>query len=270
MTGPRSPEADGRARVAAQVRGQLGAIFGTIRRGPGTCRVCTGPSRAPLCHPCHGHRRVYGAQLADLVVPLSYAVQGHQSGHHMYGYKGTLASSDENRRDLKFLVLSAMRLHRHCIGTAVGRPWSAVTFVSSQRRPGVRHPVVELAQQVAAHDAAAVRLLLDPGPDIAAERREGPLPDRFVLAAQWRPQVRGRHVLVVDDTWVSGTKSQSAAITLKAAGAAAVTVVCVARWLDRSYEGHGELIDSLPGLYDALLCPVTGGECPIEPATGPI
>lgn len=187
MTGPRSPGADDRAHVAAQVREQLGAIFRTIRRGPGTCRVCAGPATAPLCHQCDGHRRTYGPRLADLVVPRSYAVKGHQSGHHMYGYKGALASSDENRRDLKYLVLSAMHLHRHCIGAAVGRPWSAVTFVSSERRPGATHPVVELAQQVVADDPAAARLLLDPGPDLAAERREGPLPSRFVLAEKWRP-----------------------------------------------------------------------------------
>lgn len=74
-------------------------------------------------------------------------------------------------------------------------------------------------------------------------------------------------MLVVDDTWVSGTKAQSAAIALKSAGAGAVTVLCVARWLDRAYEGHEALISSLPASYDALLCPVTGRACPPPPVT---
>jgi hypothetical protein len=51
-------------------------------------------------------------------------------------------------------------------------------------------------------------------------------------------------------------------ITLKDAGAGAVTVLCLARWLDRDYGEHGALIDSLTGVYDALRCPVTGGACP--------
>lgn len=69
-------------------------------------------------------------------------------------------------------------------------------------------------------------------------------------------------MLVVDDTWVSGCKSQSAVITVKDAGASAVSILCAARWLDRAYSGHRELIDSLTDLYDALRCPVTGGACP--------
>jgi hypothetical protein len=93
MTGPRSPEVDGRGMVAEQVRQQIGAIFRNVRRGPGICQVCAGPSSTPLCSTCDGHRSVYGPRLADFVLPVAYAVKGHQSGHHMYDYKGTLSSS---------------------------------------------------------------------------------------------------------------------------------------------------------------------------------
>ncbi len=264
MTGPHPPEVADRASIAAAMREELGAIFRGVRRGPGLCRVCTGPSpNAPSCIRCDGHRSTYGNRLADLVVPVTYAVAGQQSGHHMYGYKG---ASPDNRRDLKYLMFFAMYLHHGCISAVVGVPWSAITFVASRRRPGTEHPVVELAQQVTTFNDSAERLLLDLGPRIDAPRNDGPLADRFVLAERWRLAVRGRHVLVVDDTWVTGSKSQSAAITLKDAGAGAVTIVCVVRWLDRQYSGHGELIDSVvSGLYDALLCPVTGGACPSGP-----
>jgi phosphoribosylpyrophosphate synthetase len=262
MTEPWSPAVDNRRRVAEQVRQQVGAIFGNVRRGPGICQVCTGPATAALCGTCDWHRRTYGSRLADFVVPLAYAIKGHQSGHHMYGYKGTLSSSADTRRDVKFVMWGAMYLHRDCISAMVGQPWSAVTFVSSQRRPGTQHPVVELAQQATAYDETALRFLLDLGPSIGFDRSQGPLPDRFVLSEHWREPLRGRHVLVVDDTWVAGRNSQSAAIALMDAGASAVTIVCVARWLDRAYGGHGELIDSLTGVYDALLCPVSGGACP--------
>lgn len=69
-------------------------------------------------------------------------------------------------------------------------------------------------------------------------------------------------MLVVDDTWVSGGKAQSAALALKAAGATAVTVLCVARWLRYDWPDHKRLIESLQETYNARMCPVTGGTCP--------
>jgi len=69
-------------------------------------------------------------------------------------------------------------------------------------------------------------------------------------------------VLVVEDTWVSGATAQSAAITLKDAGATAVTVLAVARWLRNDWPDHRMVIDGLTEPYDALVCPVTGAACP--------
>lgn len=151
MTTPPSQEVTDLDELATTVRSQVGAIFRNTRRVAGvTCDVCTGPAIGALCNKCNWHRGNYGRQLADLVVPLSYAVKGHQSGHHMYGYKGTLASSAENRRDLKLVMFGAMGLHRQCIDSEVGVPWESVTFVSSLSKPGIEHPVVEVAQQVTA------------------------------------------------------------------------------------------------------------------------
>lgn len=271
MTGPQMPQVDQRAYVAGQVREQVGAIFGNIRRGQGICEVCAGPATTALCGTCEWHRRNYGSRLADFVLPLAYAVKGQQSGHHMYGYKGTLSTSADTRRDVKFVMWGGAYLHRGCIAAKVGQPWSAVTFVCSQCRPGTEHPAVELAQQAAAYDDESVlRFVLELGPSIAVERSRGPLPDRYTIPERLRSKVQGRHVLVVDDTWVSGRNAQSVAIACKDAGASAVTILCVARWLDRSYPGHGELIDSLTGLYDALRCPVTGGACPQPLAVAPL
>lgn len=53
--------------------------------------------------------------------------------------------------------------------------------------------------------------------------------DRFMLAAD--SEVRGRHVLLVEDTWTTGGNAQSAALTLRHGGAASVTIVALARWL---------------------------------------
>jgi orotate phosphoribosyltransferase len=70
-------------------------------------------------------------------------------------------------------------------------------------------------------------------------------------------------VLVVDDTWVTGGSAQSAALTLKAAGASAVTILCAARWLSYTWSAEQRaVVESEVIPYDAMSCPVTGGACP--------
>jgi phosphoribosylpyrophosphate synthetase len=186
----------------------------------------------------------------------------HQSAHHVFRYKSCLQPSLENRQDLQLMIHTASSLHGACIAGAVGW-WEALTFVPSAKRPGTQHPVVELAKHVAPSRTVASKILLDIGPDISTEPARWPMVSRFDVANKWRKKITGKHVLVVDDTWVSGGKSQSAAIALKSAGAGAVTILCVARWLSHNYDDHHRrMIKELTAPYDPKVCPVTGGDCP--------
>jgi hypothetical protein len=74
-------------------------------------------------------------------------------------------------------------------------------------------------------------------------------------------ELKGQHVLLVEDTWLSGGKVQSAAVALKDAGAAHVTALCVARWCHYPWPDHRSMLDSLTEYYDALVCPVDGSQC---------
>jgi hypothetical protein len=73
--------------------------------------------------------------------------------------------------------------------------------------------------------------------------------------------VQDAHVLVVEDSWVTGGHSQFVAVALKHAGAAAVTVLPVCRLLkpawapNIAYSPHRR-----PWSTDT--CPVTGSACP--------
>ena len=132
---------------------------------------------------------------------------------------------------------------------------------SRRPRPGGDHPEAELARavhSVYAHDKVALHV----GPGLGEAPSRVSRPDRFVVPTAYRPFIAGRHVLVVDDTWVSGAKSQSAALALKDAGAARVTILCVTRWLRYDWADHRQLIDTLAEPYNAMRCPVTGGGCP--------
>jgi len=71
--------------------------------------------------------------------------------------------------------------------------------------------------------AAATR----PQTDLTAEERRANVRDAFALR---RPdQVEGRHVLLVDDIFTTGSTAGACALRLREAGAAAVGVITVAR-----------------------------------------
>jgi hypoxanthine-guanine phosphoribosyltransferase len=85
-----------------------------------------------------------------------------------------------------------------------------------------------------------------------------------VLAAN--SHVRGRHVLLIEDTWTSGGNAQSTALTLRHGGAVSVTIVALARWLKHEEPPTGAFVTSrLTEDYDPLVCPVNDPNC--APAT---
>ena len=53
----------------------------------------------------------------------------------------------------------------------------------------------------------------------------------FAVPASWRAAVRGARVLLLDDTYVSGSRAQSAAAALRLSGARAVLIVPLGRVL---------------------------------------
>jgi phosphoribosylpyrophosphate synthetase len=86
-------------------------------------------------------------------------------------------------------------------------------------------------------------------------------PDRFVLEAP--TDLSGQHVLILDDTWTTGANAQSAVLAVRRAGAAAVSVMVVGRWLRPDFGHNAAFIKArLDRDYDPLVCPVTGGDCP--------
>ncbi|GLZ37654.1 hypothetical protein [Actinokineospora sp. NBRC 105648] len=260
-----------RAAYRDILRQRVGAFFRNVRYGPpgSHCANCGVPPVATgsLCSQCGRQRQQFGDRLASQVVLLAY-VKGyapggpHQSAHTVRAYKQEPWPVRKCATDLASMVSVATRLHGNCIADAHG-PCSAITFVPSVRHPGTDHPVVTLARQVSGlgvDRAAHVVLGLGPGSDPGYDRTVRA--DRFELSGQNRSRVRGRHVMVVDDTWTSGAKVQSAAVALRDAGAEHVTALVVGRWCDYRAPDHKAMLDSLDTPYDALVCPVSGGTCP--------
>lgn len=241
---------------------RVGGFFTNTITLPGqTCEVCSGPGKG-LCGPCRQHRGQYGAALADRVLTLTYArgnaLHLHQSAYTMMAYKQT-PPSQKAADDLALMVLAATSIHKRCIAAAAGQPVGAVTFVPSITRPDASHPAAGLARY-AVGLTADQRFGLALGPR-AHDASRTVWPDRFVVDGEWRERVRGEHSLIVDDTWTTGSKAQSAALAARAAGAKYVTILCIARWCRYDWPDHRALLDHCASPYDAFVCPVTRGPC---------
>jgi hypothetical protein len=238
------------------VQAASGYLRNVVRRPGITCRVCAAPVHGfDRCWRCEQARRIAG--LADVVAPLTYAIAGTPSAALVFDYKNNPGRSvRENHSALiKEIVQQGITRHERCIGLAADLAVSCrLTIPSLTSRPG-RHPFAELmAPMIAVGDTAA----LVPAPDARCDRA---INDKFVLAHEAR--LDGQHVLILDDVWTTGSNAQSAALAARQAGAAAVSVMVVGRWLSPDRRLTANFIETrLHRDYDPDICPVTGADCP--------
>jgi hypothetical protein len=243
-------------QVPALFAAAYGYLRNPIRQPKITCRVCATPVNGfDRCWRCEQARRIGG--VADVVAPLTYAIAGTPSAALLRDYKNHPSRSVRENHGvvIKALVWLAITRHERCIGSAVGLPVSCRLVIPSLTgRPG-RHPFAELAHAMnAASDAAA----LIPAPDARCDRS---INEKFVL--QPAARVDERHVLILDDVWTTGSNAQSAALAARRAGAAAVSVMVVGRWLSPDLRATANFVATrLHRAYDPDICPVTGGACP--------
>ena len=169
---------------------------------------------------------VFPVRLCPLPGPL-YAV--------LMGYKESPVS--EARRRFGPMVRSIfdgfLVAHAPCVCAAAGgAPTVALAVPSSSRPDGSPLNRVEgLAPAVCARMRGAVwspHLLVRSGMAAAHMR---PAARAFTVPGALRSGVAGRRVLLLDDTYVSGARAQSAAAALRRAGATSVVIVAAGRVL---------------------------------------
>lgn len=225
------------------------------------CEVCSAPieGQATRCDPCARHRGVWPSQLADIVVPLSYAgARNPQARQDLWLYKNSdhaeVSRLALNR--LSYLVWYALVHHGPCLETTMG-PVGVITSVPSGkagRRPD-GHPL----EQLTFYPTRPTRVHLVRNRD-AVERVIDP--DSIEVTGSFA--VKDQHVLVIDDTWTTGASTQAAAIALRRAGAARVSIVVIGRWLNTNWGPTDQFLRARPAdeLWSPDLCPVTRGSCP--------
>jgi hypothetical protein len=239
-----------------QTRFGFESLRNVVREPTRTCRVCAAPVRAfELCWRCREHARIAG--LADVVAPLMYAIGDTASAALVRNYKNHPLRAERQRCALiiSTLLRLGVSLHEGCFGALVGTPVSVRMVIPSlTSRPGT-HPLTAIAELLNLLGGAALAPTLEARCDRVVRL------DKFTVKPAG--SVAGRHVLVVDDVWTTGSNAQSAALTLRQAGAAAVSVLLIGRWLNPQQPVSASFIaDRHWRAYDPHLCPVTGARCP--------
>jgi hypothetical protein len=187
-----------RERLVMEVGGYLRNV---VRESHVTCAVCVTPIKPAfdLCLRCWRDQQDFGTSLADLVVCVCYGIRGRQSGYLMYSYKDLEAPARHNQTLLSVLLLAVLDVHGGCIEQRLGHDVDAWAFVPSVRtdRTG-EHPLHVVAKRAG---VALPEIELLTGERADPEQRVTSA-DRFALVAN--SPVRGRRVLLIEDTWTSG------------------------------------------------------------------
>jgi predicted amidophosphoribosyltransferase len=253
MTQVAPPDPEALARLAASLTSRAGGyLHNPVRAAQLACAVCANPVRGhERCRRCQRHAVTDG--LADATAFLTYAVAGRQSGYLMRGYKAE-PPVEEHRTVVAMLLVTGLLGHLDCPAALAAAPvthWAVVPSLPA--KPG-EHPLHGVAARFARWPEAG----LTAAPRAAFPRAVSP--HHYQATASLPP---GAHVLLLDDTWASGGHAQSAALALRTAGAARVSVLAVARWLNNDSDLSRQFLRAIRRRdYDPALCPWTGGACP--------
>ena len=158
----------------------------------------------------------------------------HELWHYKYDADATVRRKLETR--LAALLWRFLGQHETHVAEAAGVPrFDIVTTVPGTRPRDDQHPLVHIVGTLVGQTRDRYQPVLTLGPDASVQ-------GRAVLVNRYRAtQAMTGHptVLLVDDTWTTGGRAQSAAIALHDAGAARVAVVVLGRHFDRDF-GSGE------------------------------
>jgi hypothetical protein len=174
-----------------------------------------------------------------MVVPISYAIKGQQHAHNLAAYKGWGGSSTVQANLLALLVVF-LADHGRCAVRAARAttPVGAAVVPSTRGRPGP-HPLERLIS-----DRIALPWIpLVPNGSVGGESRA--FHRDWFSVADSPVELTGQTVLLLDDTWTTGSRVQSAACTLKEAGAAKVVAVVLGRHVNPEYAGWKPLLDTM-------------------------
>lgn len=259
---PRSsvlPSEDEVARPEVSVVELSDTMAGSLRNmappGPGVCQVCWTfhDPNYPQCRGCIGESQL------DAVVPISYAMRGQQLATALRGYKDELFPRTRTYHGMRLsaILWRFLAVHEDHVAASAGvSGFSLVAVVPSKTTASdeARRGLLTMAGTIVAHTAPRFERLLLPTDAAVVGRYFDP--GRYRAARR----VDGESILLIDDTWVTGSSAQSAAAALREAGAAQVACVVIGRWLRPDFGGEWgnvrDIYNQLPKQFDWTRCAV--------------
>lgn len=194
---------------------------GSPNPGFSTCYSCSQVMRQ-VSGPC------------ERVVPVSLYEIPSQLYNELAGYKRSTNAVVRTQSSLKVISILCYFLGRHraCIEAAAGATWSTISGVPSTSSTTEEHALVTALRRVPSSFAEYEDLLVR-GPTAIGHNLAS---DTGYIA---RRSLTGERVLLIDDTFTTGARAQSAASALALAGATVVAVLVVGRvfnprWSDTS------------------------------------
>ncbi|MFI6454006.1 hypothetical protein ACIBF6_20895 [Streptosporangium amethystogenes] len=160
-----------------------------------------------------------------------------QHAHNLAAYKAEFPSR-ESQTNLLSLLLLFVGEHLDCVAQAAKvAGWSHAAVVPSTKgRQGV-HPL----RTILGGRLGLPWAELSANPDVSSEVRE--------FRADWfrvsGADLGGARVLLLDDTWTTGSRIQSVSYALKLAGADRVAAVVLGRHVNPDWEGWKPIIQEV-------------------------
>ena len=199
--------------------------------GAGVCDICHGSPNAgwDRCSSC-AQTDGQVSRPIELVVPITLCEAMGQMHHVLRSYKDSPVESVRTRMRLRIaaLLYRFLATHRECIINAAGGDWDLITTVPSSTGRAGTHPLELVIQHVPPVEREHATLLRR-GPGQLGHNRASD--DGYEVIED----VRGRSMLLVDDTFTSGARGQSAASALQLAGAHVVAMVPIGRYMRPDY-----------------------------------
>ena len=195
--------------------------------GAGVCAICHG-SPNPGWDRCYSCEQTVAqvSRPVELVVPITLCEAMGQMHHVLRSYKDSPVESVRTRMRLRIaaLLYRFLATHRNCIINAAGRDWDVITTVPSSTGRAGTHPLELVIQHIPPVEQEHATLL---------SRGPGQLEHNHASDDGYEvtEAVSGRSVLLVDDTFTSGARGQSAACALQLAGAHVVAMVPIGRYI---------------------------------------
>jgi len=219
----------------ATIREVAESLTGICTRVPpvdvGICRVCHGCPN-PGFDTCWSCETVMSqvSRPCDLVVPISLYEIPSQLHHILRHYKSGHYPRSEADFAARAISILAYFLGNHgeCIEADAGGGWNVITSVPSSKPASGEHRLVTAVHRVRWLDDQ-FETLLSLGRTEVDHRNASD--DGFEVIRD----VSGERILLVDDTFTTGARAQSAASALGCSGATVVGIVPIGRVINPAF-----------------------------------